>query len=114
MNYSIRQLPEGKALYDLSFGPNPKGIQNKLKWGFKNIKDAVFRGKYGFGSELPLQTRLSTKLTSFADIRRERDEFYINNSINDDGDDDNESQRFPSDQEFRQQLMLLHRQLGKE
>ena len=112
MNYSIRQLPEGKALYDLSFGPNPKGIQNKLKWGFKNMKDAVFRGN-GFGSELPLQTRLSTELTSFAEIRRERDEFYINNSSNDD-DDDDKSQRFPSDQEFRQQLMLLHRQLGKE
>ena len=117
MNYSIRQLPEGKALYDLSFGPNPKGIRNRLKWGFKNIKDALFRGKILGIGELPLQTRLSSELTSFADIRRERDEFYINNNIDDDGDDDDdddENQRFPSDQEFRQQLMLLHRQLGKE
>jgi kynurenine 3-monooxygenase len=113
MNYSIRQLPEGKALYDLSFGPNPKGIRNKLKWGFKNIKDALFRGKILGIGELPLQTRLSSELTSFADIRRERDEYYINNN-NDDEDDDDESQRFPSDQEFRQQLMLLHRHLGKE
>ena len=48
----------------------------------KEDKDALFRGKILGIGELPLQTRLSSELTSFADIRRERDEFYINDNIN--------------------------------
>mmetsp|Transcript_14157 Transcript_14157/g.39607 ORF Transcript_14157/g.39607 Transcript_14157/m.39607 type:complete len:556 (-) Transcript_14157:33-1700(-) len=95
--YSCLQLPEGKALYDLSFGPKPKGAKKKLLWAFRNARDTLFRGRFGIG-ELPLQTRLSSGLTSFADIRRERDYFYR----------DEEHESFPSDEEFRSQLKKLH------
>eukprot|EP00536_Pseudo-nitzschia_multiseries_P008527 jgi/Psemu1/305769/fgenesh1_kg.217_\ len=97
--YSCSQLPQGKALYDLSFGPKPKDAKKKLLWALYNARDALFQGRFGIGKK-PLQTRLSSELTSFADIRRERDYFYR------DGED--ESSSFPSDDVFRAQLKKLH------
>jgi len=93
LKYSQKQVPEGKALYELSFGPKPKGLKG-IYWALQNVCDVVFRGRYGIG-EVPLQTRLTTDLTSFADIRRERDNFY--------------DEPFPSGSEFRDRLAALHK-----
>lgn len=92
LSYSQKQVPEGRALYDLSFGPKPKGIQ-ALIWAFLNVRDTLFRGRLGVGRP-PLQTRLTTCLTSFADIRREKDVFY--------------SEPFPCEEETDQELLVLH------
>lgn len=92
MEYSQRQVPEGKALYDLSFGPKPKGLLG-IRWAVRNARDTLLRGRFGIG-EAPLQTRLTTSLTPFATIRRERDEFY--------------ETPFPTDSEFREALTSLH------
>lgn len=73
--YSERQVPEGKALYDLSFGPNPKSLRKKAALAFRTIRDSIFKGHFGIG-ELPLRNKLTTSLESFADIRRRRDYFY--------------------------------------
>jgi kynurenine 3-monooxygenase len=75
LSYSQRAVPEGKALYDLSFGPNPPTMMGKLRFAFKSARDSLFKGRFGIG-ELPLQTLLTTSLKSFADIRRDRDPFY--------------------------------------
>mmetsp|Transcript_46744 Transcript_46744/g.50431 ORF Transcript_46744/g.50431 Transcript_46744/m.50431 type:complete len:389 (-) Transcript_46744:31-1197(-) len=110
LEYSIRQVPEGQALYDLSFGPKPQGFISKGRWIIKNILDAVFRGRFKvFGiqvGEMPLQTRLSSELTPFVKIRREREEFYSNSSTSTRNNKNNLS--FPSDSEFREQLTVLH------
>jgi kynurenine 3-monooxygenase len=73
--YSQRQVPEGYALYDLSFGPSPKGIFKRVKFGLSTARDTLFRGRLGIG-EPPLQTLLTTSLKSFSDIRRDRNAFY--------------------------------------
>jgi len=93
LKYSQKQVPEGKALYDLSFGPKPKGLKG-ISWALRNAQDAIFRGRFGIG-QVPLQTRLTTDLTSFAEIRRELDEFY--------------DEPFPSGSEFRERLISLHK-----
>ena len=67
LEYSIKQVPEGKALYDLSFGSK----QKRLFASAAQALDFVFKGKFGLGRQ-PLQTLLTTSLMSFADIRRER------------------------------------------
>eukprot|EP00535_Pseudo-nitzschia_heimii_P006776 CAMPEP_0197184644 /NCGR_PEP_ID=MMETSP1423-20130617/10262_1 /TAXON_ID=476441 /ORGANISM="Pseudo-nitzschia heimii, Strain UNC1101" /LENGTH=562 /DNA_ID=CAMNT_0042635515 /DNA_START=66 /DNA_END=1754 /DNA_ORIENTATION=- len=95
--YSRKQVPEGKALYDLSFGPKPQGLKKKLLWGVKTIRDAIFQGRLGIGEDT-LQTRLSSELTPFATVRRERDYFYTNDDV----------EEFSSDEEFRRQIEALH------
>ena len=107
LEFSMKQVPEGKALYDLSFGPKPKGFRKKLSWGFKNIRDALFQGRLGIG-EQTLQTRLSSELTPFAEIRRERDYYYKTSD-----DDDDSNQEFPSDDDFRRQIESLHKSAMK-
>jgi kynurenine 3-monooxygenase len=92
LEYSCLQVPEGKALYDLSFGPKPKGLKG-IQWAFRNARDTLFRGRWGIGRP-PLQTQLTTDLTSFSDIRRERDMYY--------------DEAFPSDEEFRAELAAIH------
>jgi kynurenine 3-monooxygenase len=92
LEYSCLQVPEGKALYDLSFGPKPKGLKG-IQWAFRNARDTLFRGRWGIGRP-PLQTQLTTDLTSFSDIRRERDMYY--------------DEPFPSDEDFRATLAALH------
>ena len=103
LDYSTRQLPEGKALYDLSFGPKPKGLSKKLLWGLRNARDALFQGRLGVG-EQTLQTRLSSELTSFAEIRREREYFYSNGDVDEEG-----KASFPSEDDFRMQLESMHK-----
>lgn len=93
LEYSVRQVPEGKALYDLSFGPKPKGMKG-LIWAARSARDTLFRGRFGIGRP-PLQTRLTTDLSSFASIRREVDKFY--------------EDLFPSDEDFRRRLSSLHK-----
>jgi len=73
--YSQRQVPEGYALYDLSFGPSPSGILKKARFAFTTARDTLFRGRFGIGQP-PLQTLLTTALTPFSEIRRERGVFY--------------------------------------
>jgi len=101
LEYSMRQVPEGRAFYELSFGPKPNGIKKKVVWGLKNLRDALFRGKLRIGDET-LQTRLSLVLTPFAEIRRKRDNFFNHGDVGEDGSS------FPSDDEFRRQLEALH------
>jgi kynurenine 3-monooxygenase len=90
--YSQSQVPEGKALFDLSFGPKPSGFK-ALVWAFLNARDTLFRGRLGIGRP-PLQTRLTTSLAPFSEIRRERDSFY--------------SEPFPSTTEMQQTLVTMH------
>lgn len=91
--YSKRQVPEGLALYDLSFGPNPTGVLG-LKYKFQSAMESLFRGK--FGTQLPLQTLLTTTLEPFAEIRRQRDAFY--------------ETEFPSQEELDRQIDQLDSQ----
>ena len=96
LQYSVRQVPEGKALYDLSFGPTFEDSPLKrVRWGIKSLVDAVFKGRFGLG-ELPLQTKLTTSLRSFADLRRDRQRWYADD--------------FPSNAEWEVQLTRLHNQ----
>jgi kynurenine 3-monooxygenase len=92
LSYSKRQVPEGKALFDLSFGPKPKGFK-AIILAFENARDTLFRGRFGVG-QAPLQTLLTTSLTSFAEIRRERGGLY--------------DEAFPDDSEFLAMLTSLH------
>lgn len=90
--YSQVQVPEGQALYELSFGPNSKSIGKRLLVGIKTVRDSLFKGRWGIGA-LPLRTLLTTSLQSFADLRRDRDELY---------DED-----FPKDEYWRIKLCEL-------
>ena len=73
--YSQRQVPEGYALFDLSFGPSPSRLLTKARFAFATARDTLFRGRFGVGRP-PLQTLLTTELTPFSEIRRERNVFY--------------------------------------
>jgi kynurenine 3-monooxygenase len=93
-SYSQKAVPEGHALYDLSFGNDGKTLPI-----FRNIKsllstgiDAVFGGRFGIGKK-PLQTLLASSLTSFVDIRRDREKYFVED--------------FPSDESFCQELNRL-------
>ena len=104
LNYSMRQVPEGKALYELFFGPNPQGLKKKVLWGMKLIRDSLFQGKLGIGEET-LQTRLSSELTPFSKIRRDRDFFYESIDMRDGVDNGS----FPTEETFRNELTGLHK-----
>jgi kynurenine 3-monooxygenase len=91
--YSKRQVPEGLALHDLSFGPNPTGLLG-LKYKFQSAVESLFRGQ--FGTPMPLQTLLTTTLEPFAEIRRKRNSFY--------------ETEFPSQEEFDMQIDRLDSQ----
>lgn len=73
--YSQRAVPEGKALYDLSFGPKPANALAAIRFAAKSARDSLFKGKWGIG-ELPLQTLLTTSLKPFSEIRRDREPYY--------------------------------------
>ena len=76
LKYSQRQVPEGLALYDLSFGPEGElGLLGRLRVLLSTIRDTIFGGKLGIGRPL-LQVQLSSSTRPFADIRRERSEYY--------------------------------------
>ena len=95
LGYSQRQVPEGYALYDLSFGPTPKGIVKKVFFALTTARDTLFRGRFGIGKP-PLQTLLTTSLKSFSDIRRERAAFY--------------DEPFPDEASFNQTLAMVYSQ----
>ena len=75
LSYSTKQVPEGKALFDLSFGPKPNTIWKKASYSLNNLLDSVFRGRWGIGKP-PLQTQLTTSLIPFSEIRRQNDRYY--------------------------------------
>jgi kynurenine 3-monooxygenase len=75
LTYSQRQVPEGYALFDLSFGPSPSRLLTKARFAFATARDTLFRGRFGIGRP-PLQTLLTTELTPFSEIRRDRNVFY--------------------------------------
>jgi kynurenine 3-monooxygenase len=99
LNYSTRQVPEAAALYDLSFGPTFDSAVKRLRWGAKSLIDAVFKGRWGIGS-MPLQTLLTTSHQSFAEIRRDRHNWY--------------SDDFPSNAEWQGKLSRLHDEIIEE
>lgn len=92
LEYSIRQVPEAKALYDLSFGPKPKAIGKRLSIALKTLRDSVFKGRFGIG-QLPLQTMLTTSIVPFREVRRQRDADY--------------EEEFPDDSYWRKTLTTL-------
>jgi kynurenine 3-monooxygenase len=97
LGYSQLAVPEGKALYDLSFGPRPSSVWGKMRFAAKSALDILFKGRWGVG-KLPLQTLLTTSLRSFADIRRDRNELY--------------TMTFPSPSEWNQSLVKLDTLVG--
>jgi kynurenine 3-monooxygenase len=76
--YSQKQVPEGKALYDLSFGPNSTSLTKRVKLAGKAVVDTLFKGRFGIGQQ-PLRTLLTTSLASFAEVRRDRDGLFDEN-----------------------------------
>ena len=72
--YSQRQVPEGKALYDLSFGPKPRGLK-KVLYSLRAVRDTLFQGRFGIGRP-PLQTLLTTSVERFSSIRRKMNFYY--------------------------------------
>lgn len=95
LKYSQRQVPEGIALYDLSFGPEGElGLLGRLRVLLSTVRDTIFGGKLGIGRPL-LQVQLSSSTRSFADIRRERSDYYGGT-------------KFPDSEEFNQMLEKLY------
>lgn len=75
LEYSKKQVPEGWALYDLSFPPSPTTGLERMKVLFTDAIDTLLQGKFGIGRP-PLPVILTTTLESFADIRRQRQGRY--------------------------------------
>jgi len=95
LRYSQLQVPEGKALYDLSFGPKPKGFFLRARYLLRSAKESLWRGRLGIGKK-PLQTLLTTTLTPFSEIRRDRDRYY--------------DEPFPDIATFNQTLAEIHQE----
>ena len=78
--YSTKQWPEGLALYDLSFGNDGKTLPifRSIASMLSTVIDSIFRGRWGIGKR-PLQTQLASSSTSFVDIRRERENYFVQN-----------------------------------
>ncbi len=88
LDYSLRQVPEGHALYEMSVGPLPT-IQSvsiskvdeifmtfkRIFRGVNTALDTVFGGRFGIGQE-PIQTRFTTSMEPFASIRRGRELYF--------------------------------------
>ncbi len=94
-SYSQKQVPEGAALYDLSFGNDGKTLPifRNVRAIISNAVDSIFRGRLGIGKQ-PLQTLLASSVTPFVEIRRERQKYYI--------------EEFPSDGWFKESLEKLY------
>eukprot|EP00439_Symbiodinium_sp_Y106_P073749 s239_g13.t5 len=92
--YSKKQVPEGHALLDLSLGPGDSaGPLRRALYGAASFAGTLL-SKLGL-AEPPLQTLLTTCLTSFSEIRRDRDLYF--------GD-------FPSQEEHSPCAVRLRRQ----
>ena len=83
-SYSTKQVPEGLALYDLSFGNDGKTLPifRSISSMLSTVIDTLFRGRWGIGKK-PLQTLLASSSTSFVDIRRERNKYFVDEFPND-------------------------------
>ena len=94
LSYSKKQVPEGWALYDLSFGNDGKSLPFLRNLGVmvSNGVDSIFRGRWGIGKK-PLQTLLTSSMTPFAEIRREREKYFL--------------EEFPSDEWFSETMEQL-------
>lgn len=90
-HYSAKQVPEGLALYDLSFGNDgiTLPIFRSIISTLSTVVDTLFRGRCGIGRK-PLQTLLASSSTPFVDIRREREKYFV--------------EAFPSDEELKNQI----------
>jgi len=97
LKYSKRQVPEGKALYDLSFGPEGNvSFTKQLLMILTTAVDFFFQGRFGIGRP-PLQTLLGQTLISFSDIRRKRNSLFID--------------KFPDVEVTNKSLEKLHNQM---
>ena len=94
-SYSNKQVPEGLALYDLSFGNDGKTLPifRNIRAMLSNLIDTIFGGRFAIGKK-PLQTLLASSLDSFTDIRRERQKYFL--------------EEFPTDEEFDRQLESVY------
>ncbi|KAL7532216.1 hypothetical protein ACHAXR_007356 [Thalassiosira sp. AJA248-18] len=94
-SYSQKVVPEGYALYDLSFGNDGKTLPifRNVRAMLSNGIDAIFSGRFGIGQK-PLQTLLASSSTSFKEIRRDRQKYFV--------------EEFPSDQCLREKLETLY------
>jgi kynurenine 3-monooxygenase len=97
LEYSIQQVPEAKALFDLSFGPRPNSVVKRITLGLTTLRDSIFKGRFGIG-KMPLQTKLATSLIPFRAMRKERDAYY--------------DESFPSDTHWREILTKLDATVG--
>lgn len=96
--YSMKAVPEGRALYDLSFGNDGRTLPifRNLRNLLSTAIDGVFGGRFGIGKK-PLQTLLASSLDSFVTIRRSRERYYID--------------PFPSNEEIESDLNYLYSKL---
>ena len=94
-SYSAKQVPEGLALYDLSFGNDGKTLPifRNIKSVISNGIDTIFGGRLGIGRK-PLQTLMASSLDSFTAIRREREKYFV--------------EEFPSDEELQKRLERVY------
>jgi hypothetical protein len=72
--YSKLQVPEGRALHELTSGPNAKGFR-KVRYAMGGVRDIIFQGRFGLGSK-PLHILMSTSLEPFSSIRQRLDKYY--------------------------------------
>lgn len=93
--YSAKQVPEGLALYDLSFGNDGKTLPifRNIKSVISNGIDTIFGGRLGIGRK-PLQTLMASSLESFTTIRRDREKYFV--------------EEFPSDEELQKVLERVY------
>jgi kynurenine 3-monooxygenase len=76
LRYSKCQVPEAVALKELALGAGKNlSVWQKLRNVQRSMADSLFKGRFGIG-QLPLQTKLTTSLESFASIRRKLDRRY--------------------------------------
>ncbi|KAL9179322.1 hypothetical protein ACHAXT_008612 [Thalassiosira profunda] len=94
-SYSQKALPEGQALYDLSFGNDGMTLPifRSVRAMLSNAVDALFGGRFGIGKK-PLQTLLASSSAPFVEIRRDREKYYVKD--------------FPSDEMFRKDIDGLY------
>ena len=90
-SYSNKQVPEGLALYDLSFENDGKTLPifRNIRVMLSKVIDIIFGGRFSIGKK-PVQTLLASSLDSFTDIRRDRQQYFV--------------EEFPTDEDFERQL----------
>ena len=74
-DHSCRQVPEGNALYDLSFGDTNLSVWRRVLVSLNNLVATLFGGRFGMGRPV-LQRILGQSLKPFAETRRDREWAY--------------------------------------